>query len=130
MKTRFAMIFVLALLTPFAVAAQQAAQDGDLVVTDAWTRATPEGGQEASVFFTLRSTGQKTVRLIGVRSDRASIETLHKTEINTLGVARMSAKPELRLEPGDTLVLAPGGLHVMLLDLETPLIEGERCLFA
>ena len=37
----------------------------------------------------------------------------------------MSASPELRIAPGQTVMLEPGGLHVMLLDLETPLIEGK-----
>ena len=36
----------------------------------------------------------------------------------------MSATAELRVEPGQTVVLEPGSIHVMLLDLETPLIEG------
>lgn len=37
----------------------------------------------------------------------------------------MNALTELRVAPGETVVFVPGGLHVMLLDLETPLIEGK-----
>ena len=37
----------------------------------------------------------------------------------------MSAAPELRVAPGETLKLEPGGMHVMLIDVETPLVEGD-----
>ncbi|WP_172623943.1 copper chaperone PCu(A)C [Octadecabacter sp. SW4] len=60
-----------------------------------------------------------------MRADRASIEVLHKTEFDTTGTARMSAAPELRVAPGETFKLEPGGMHVMLIDVESPLVEGE-----
>ena len=60
-----------------------------------------------------------------MRADRASIEELHKTEFDTTGTARMSAAPELRVAPGETFKLEPGGMHVMLIDVESPLVEGE-----
>lgn len=105
--------------------AQPASADADVVVERAWTRATDADNRSAAIYFTLRNIGQATVDLIGVRTDRASIETLHKTTINTKGVVRMSAMPELRVDSGETFMLEPGGMHVMLIDLETPLIEGE-----
>lgn len=37
----------------------------------------------------------------------------------------MSATPELRIDPGEAVNLEPGGLHAMLIDPETLLIEGE-----
>jgi len=77
------------------------------------------------VYFTISNPDQTRIDLIGVRTDRASIETLHKTETDAQGATRMSASPNLRIEAGESLVLAPCGLHVMLLDLEIPLVEGE-----
>lgn len=105
--------------------AQPASADADVIVERAWTRATDADNRSAAIYFTLRNIGQATVDLIGVRTDRASIETLHKTTINTKGVVRMSAAPELRVAPGETLKLEPGGMHVMLIDVETPLVEGD-----
>lgn len=58
--------------------AQQATADGDLVIERAWTRATDADNRSAAMYFTLRNIGQKTVDVIGVRTDRASIEVLPK----------------------------------------------------
>ncbi|NKX75735.1 copper chaperone PCu(A)C [Rhodobacteraceae bacterium R_SAG3] len=109
----------------FSANAQQATTSGDLVIERAWTRTTDADNRSAAIYFTLRNVGQATVDLIGMRADRASIEELHKTEFDTTGTARMSAAPELRVAPGETFKLEPGGMHVMLIDVESPLVEGE-----
>ena len=103
---------------------QTATPDRDLLVENAWTRASTDMGGSAEVYFTLTNTGEKMIDLIGVRTDLASIETLHKTVVGSNGTRRMSAAPELRVAPGAAVTLEPGGPHVMLIDLEKPLIEG------
>ncbi|WP_235952814.1 copper chaperone PCu(A)C [Alterinioella nitratireducens] len=132
MKTNLTGVVTSVMLAFWAIHAnaQSAAADGDLVVENAWTRAASAsasastGNDSASIFFTLRNTGQKTIDLIGVRTDIASIETLHRTNLGVTGVARMSAVPELRVAPGASVTLEPGGMHVMLIGLEAPLVEG------
>jgi len=99
--------------------AQQATADGDLAIERPWARATDADNRSAAIYFTLRNTGQATVDEIGVRTDRASIEVLHKTTVDSGGAARMSAAPELKVAPGEMLKLEPGGMHVMLIDVET-----------
>lgn len=103
---------------------QTATPDRDLLIENAWTRASTDIGGSAEVYFTLTNTGGKMIDLIGVRTDLASIETLHKTVVGSNGTPRMSAAPELRVAPGASVTLEPGGLHVMLIDLEKPLVEG------
>ena len=112
-------------LWPVVAVSQQTTGDRDVAVEAAWARATAPDSKTAAVYFTLRNMGQSRIDLIGVRADRASIETLHKTVNGAQGTTRMSATAELRVEPGQTVVLEPGSIHVMLLDLETPLIEGK-----
>ena len=99
--------------------AQQATADGDLAIERPWARATDADNRSAAIYFTLRNTGQATVDVIGVRTDRASIEVLHKTTVDSGGAARMSAAPELKVAPGEMLKLEPGGMHVMLIGVET-----------
>ena len=125
MKARLAGIVVAlhALLFPTAALVQQRVVGDDLLVENAWTRAAGELGGAAEVYFTLRNTSEAMIDLIGVRADVASIETLHKTT-GAGETARMSALPELRVKPGASVTLEPGGLHVMLIDLEKPLVEG------
>ena len=103
---------------------QTATPDRDLLIENAWTRANADVGGSAEVYFTLRNTSNRVIDLIGVRTDLASIETLHKMFVGSNGAPRMSAAPELRVAPGDAVILEPGGPHVMLIDLERPLVEG------
>lgn len=116
-------LIVTILISPAFVTAQQTA-DGDAVVEGAWARAATQGGAGAA-YFSIRNTGSKPLRLIDVRTDLASIVTLHKTEVDTKGVARMSAIPTTTIAPGATLTLKPGGIHAMMMDLEKPLLEGQ-----
>lgn len=122
--TRYIIALTL-LIWPVAVPAQQSTADGEVMIKGAWSRATDADNKTGAIYFTLRNMGQTTLDLIGVRAGRASIEVLHKTEVGSDGAARMSATPEMRVAPGETLTLEPGGTHVMLIDIEKPLITGE-----
>ncbi|MGR3724321.1 copper chaperone PCu(A)C [Abyssibius alkaniclasticus] len=124
-KAREIGVAALAVLFALAASAQTPPPTGDVRIENAWTHANSEIGGAAGVYFSLTNVGAKTIELIGARADFASIETLHKTDIDTKGVPRMSAVPELKVAPGATVQLQPDGLHVMLIDLELPLVEGE-----
>jgi len=78
-------------------------------VSQAWTRATVPGQKVAGVYLDIRS--DEAARLTGVRSS---------------GVMRMRHLSRLDLPAGQTLHLAPGGNHIMLLDIKRPLRAGER----
>lgn len=117
-------IMAAALLSSPAIATAQQTADGDALVERAWARAARKGGTGA-IYFTVLNTGAGTLRLIDARTDVASIVTLDRTEVDTNGVARMSAVAEVAIAPGETLTLTPGGLHVMLVDLDQALVEGE-----
>ena len=112
----------------FAIAlpalAQDRSADGSLVVEDAWARATPGTAAPGAAYFTLRNLGDASVRLTSLRSEIADMVTIHETEIDAQGIARMSAVPEAVIAPGEALTLEPGGLHAMLMNLSEPLIEG------
>lgn len=115
----------LGLASATAAAAQQTTGDGDLEVSGAWMREMPQRGGAAEVYLTLTNRGLRTVELVGARSDMASIETLHETDARSGNTKRMSAVSALRIAPGDSLTLGPGGMHIMLIDLEKPLPAGR-----
>jgi copper(I)-binding protein len=50
---------------------------------------------------------------------------LHATTMDG-GVMRMRQVDSIELRPARTVKLAPGGLHVMLLDLKAPLKPGDK----
>jgi hypothetical protein len=66
------------------------------------------------------------VTLIGAESPAAGAIELHTT-INDNGVMRMRQIEEgIVLAPDEAVELAPGGMHLMLIDLAAPLVEGEK----
>jgi hypothetical protein len=92
-------------------------------VSGAWARATMPGQKVAGVYMQLRSDVQ--ARLVGVKTDAAKTAEVHQMS-HEGGVMRMRRLESLDLPAGKTVTLAPGGYHLMLLDILRPLKAGER----
>lgn len=107
---------------PVAEAAPAAA--GVLAATGGWVRATPPGMPMLAGYVTLANTGDAPVTLVGASSPAVEAVELHRTEIVD-GVSRMRAAGELVIAPGETLALAPGGLHMMLMRPVAPVSAGD-----
>lgn len=109
-------------LTTFALPAYAS----DLIVYDPFARATPPGAQVGGAFLTLHNHGDPT-RLVGARSDAAALVQIHTHTIDEAGIMRMREVEEgIALGTHSTVTLAPGGLHIMLMNLNGPLKEGEE----
>lgn len=104
--------------------AQPGADAATLTVTDAWVRAVP-GAAVAAAYMTLHNGGPRAVRVTGVRSALAGHAMLHESQL-VGGVSTMRPHEPLTISPGASLVLKPGGLHVMLQDLAHPLAADEQ----
>jgi hypothetical protein len=99
---------------------------GDLVITQAWSRATPGGAKVAGGYLTIQNKGSAADRLIGGSADVADKVQIHEMA-TTDGVMTMRPLDKgLSIEPGKTVKLAPGGHHLMLLDLKSPLKQGDK----
>ena len=96
----------------------------DIAVTDAWVRAVP-GSSVAAAYFTARNTGTQPLTIIGIRSPAAAHAVIHET---ALVGAQSTMRPheQLPLAPGQSVHLSPGGLHIMLMDLQQPLAPGTQ----
>src|ERR1700674_305314 len=121
-------LFGLALLaTPFtAPACAQEVKAGDLVITQAWTRATPGGAKVGGGYLTIENKGATPDRLIGGSADVASNVQVHEMAVNNGVMTMRPLDKGLTIEPGKTVKLAPGGYHLMLLDLKSPLRQGDK----
>jgi periplasmic copper chaperone A len=112
------------LLCPAWLAAADDGLAGSIHVAQAWSRPTPPVGATGAAYLTITNTGNKADRLQG-----ASTPTAVSAEINETrrieGVAQMRRLESLEIPPGQT-VLAPGALHIMLLDLVRPLKAGAE----
>jgi copper(I)-binding protein len=99
---------------------------GDLVISQAWTRATPNGAKIGGGFLTIENKGSAPDKLIGVSGDIAGKIEVHEMAMNN-GVMKMRPLDKgLAIEPGKTVKLAPGGYHLMIMDLKSPLKQGDH----
>jgi copper(I)-binding protein len=96
---------------------------GELSITNAWSRSTPPGVTVGVAYFTLKNDTGKSDRLLKITTPVASKVQVHRTEILD-GMARMREVAVLHVDAGQTLEFAPNGLHVMLMGLKQPLVEG------
>jgi copper(I)-binding protein len=118
------MLVVVPLLPALPAAAAEPSPKTELVVRDAWARATPPGAGVAAVYLTVEG-GAKPDTLRAATTDVARMTQIHSVT-ETDGVARMRETDGVPVPPRGRVVLAPGGLHLMLMGLAGPLVAGER----
>lgn len=116
---------VLAWLCGAPPAAARDAAPGALVITQAYTKATPPGARTAGAYLTVENRGAVADQLVGARSTAAAAVELHAMSMEG-GVMRMRAVPRIEIPAGGSVRLAPGGLHLMIVDPKAPLREHER----
>ena len=90
-------------------------------IKGAWARATVQGQKATGAFMQI--TAKDKAQLVSVSSPVAGVAEVH--EMKMVGdVMQMRAVPGgLELPAGKAVELKPGGFHVMLMDLKTPLIK-------
>lgn len=123
MTRRFLLALPFALSLALPAAAQPEIRAGDLVITQAWSRAAGQGGQGAG-YLTIASRGTAPDRLLAASSPAARRMELHSM-IRDGDVMRMRQVPAIDIPPGGTVELRPGGLHLMFIGLGQPLRQGE-----
>ena len=90
-----------------------------------WARASAGAHRTGAAYLTLVNHGDKVDRLVGASTPAAERAELH-AHLHENGVMRMRQVEAIEVHPGEPAVLAPGGLHVMLMGLAKPLEEGAR----
>jgi copper(I)-binding protein len=115
-----------AALVAVALARAQDVKAGDLVVSAAWSRATPSGAKIGGGYLTIENKGSTPDKLIGGSTEVAGAVQVHEMSTQN-GIMKMRpVEGGLTIEPGETVKLAPGGYHLMLMDLKAPLKQGEK----
>jgi copper(I)-binding protein len=115
-----AIAFAALALSPRSPARAEEVKVGDLVITQAWTRATPKGAKIGGGYLTIENKGTAPDRLVGGSADIASSVQVHEMSMDD-GVMKMRPLDKgLAIEPGKVVKLAPGGYHPMMMDLKSP----------
>lgn len=95
-----------------------------ITVTQPWSRATPGGVRTGGAYLQITASDEAGDRLVDARSGAAERVELH-THIHEDGVMKMRRVEAIDVPAGKTVSLAPGGYHLMLMNLEQPLREGD-----
>lgn len=98
---------------------------GSVEVRGAWARATAPGQETGGVFLTIRNSGDVEDRLTGGSTPASEAVEIHSMTMDG-NVMRMRRQPHLTIPARSDLRLAPGGTHLMLLGLRSPLVVGSR----
>ncbi|MBX3445475.1 MAG: copper chaperone PCu(A)C [Parvibaculaceae bacterium] len=117
------LLLPLVLIAPLLAACGESANEsGALEVRDAWVRASAT--QTGAAYLTIENkTGDGDV-LLEARSPVADTVEIHDMTVEDM-VMRMRRLGNLPVASGETVELAPGGKHIMLIGLEAPLEEGQ-----
>ena len=119
-------LLTLAATTLLIVAASFAfAQDASIQVEQPWARATPAGASTGAVYLTITNKSQEMDRMLSASSDVADKLQIHEMKVVN-GIMEMREVPSgLPVPAKGSVVLKPGGFHVMLIGLKKPLKAGE-----
>jgi copper(I)-binding protein len=98
---------------------------GAIVVSDAWTRPTAAGMPMGVAYFVVRNDGPTADVIVAASTPAAAHVEFHKTTLAD-GMARMRPLREIVVPAKGRVAVAPGGIHLMLVDLATPLVAGAR----
>ena len=99
----------------------QWAMAGDIQVVNAWSRALPPVMPNGAVYLTIVNLGTKADRVTGLSTPMAGTAQLHG-HLMEGGLMKMRRVDSLALKPGESVTLKPGGHHIMLMDLQAPLL--------
>ncbi len=114
----------LAVIGALAIIVSACGGEATLNVADAWAR--PAIGPNGAVYLTIDGGQADTsLRAASASLDVAASVELHQTVIRDDGTMGMTRMDRVEIPAESTVMMVPGGLHVMLIDLTKPLELGE-----
>ncbi|SFJ53558.1 copper chaperone PCu(A)C [Jannaschia pohangensis] len=126
---RTAIVTLFAAFAAFPATADMKAL-GDIHIEGPMLRATPPNAPVAGGFVTIVNHGETDDTLVSasIEGPLAERVELHEMTMNE-GVMTMSeVAGGIAIPAGETVILAPGGLHLMLMGLTEPLTAGDTHL--
>lgn len=125
MKAMIAPLALAALTAAFSASSLAAGDADSVTVLEPYVRLAPPGAPTTAAFMVLKNSGAKDIRLVKADNPASKLTELH-THINDGGVMRMRQVPAIEIKAKGETRLAPGGLHVMMIDLKGPMKDGDR----
>ena len=98
---------------------------GNLVISQPWSRATPGGAKVAGGYLTIENKGTTPDRLLTGSTGFSKKLEIHEMAMNNGVMTMRPMDSGVTIEPGKTVKFAPGGYHLMFLELNRALKQGE-----
>lgn len=115
---------LIALMLGFS--ALSASADGaDIQVKDSWIRTPPPGVDMLAAYMEIKNNSDKPQTLTRVSSPAFGQVSIHRSVMHG-NMAHMEHVKELAIPAHTSVVLEPGGLHLMLMDAKKPLHAGDQ----
>ena len=97
---------------------------GSIEISQSWVRPASKGTNSAGYFSIYNGTA-KADTLIGIESQDAENAEVHESYTTGEGLSGMRPAGKLAIASGDSLILEPGGYHVMLIEMNRTLAVGD-----
>lgn len=99
---------------------------GALTLSQPFTRAMAPHAPVGGGYVTITNTGNSDDRLISATSDAAAQTQIHEMTMQGDVMKMRELSDGLPIPAGQTVTLAPGGLHLMFMGVKTPFAEGQQ----
>lgn len=103
----------LLVLAVLLFAAPPAWSEGEISVKDPWVRRNPPGASVTAAYMVIENRGRAADELLEIGCSCSASASLHITETREDSMA-MKKVASIEVPPGASVVLSPGGYHVML----------------
>lgn len=98
----------------------------DVVITDGWVRYPDNTQRPASAYMDITNNSDKDIKLTAASASEISGNVeLHQSFVDEKGISRMVSINHMDIPAHSTVNLKPGGIHIMLLDLQKTLSKGD-----
>lgn len=127
-KFIFLLVLIFALTMMAACGAAQetnTSSEPQIKVMEPWSRPSPMVAGNGAVYMMLINEGGAGDALISAETDVAEVVELHETKMEG-DMMKMSPVAKVEIPAGGSAALKPGGLHVMLINLQEQLVPGEK----
>ena len=98
---------------------------GNIHIENAWVRAMPPGQSNTAAYLSVKNGGDRSLQITGAYSEpHARVEMHTSAEVD--GMVTMERLAQVTVAPGQAVQFAPGGMHLMMLDLQKMPAPGEQ----
>ncbi|MBR8464596.1 copper chaperone PCu(A)C [Campylobacter sp. faydin G-24] len=115
-------IIMSAIIATFGISALMAS---DISLDNVRARTTKPGSNNSAIFMDIKNKSNKDIKLLQAHSSVCANTEIHTHKMEN-GMMSMMQIDNINIAKNSETKLAPGGLHIMLINLNRPLNDGDK----